>query len=127
MVVLKLCMVLKEILISKRAIASENSKELELEKEKINSRTVPINSLAVPEKRQELIEINNGEIVEVWTIIDPKDQKYQIFTTEEIKKEEKAVPDIVYLRVVPMVINSIGEEEVLLNSRLYHKWPLTDL
>ena len=73
MVVLKLCMVLKEILISKRAIASENSKELELEKEKINSRTVPINSLAVPEKRQELIEINNGEIVEVWTIIDPKD------------------------------------------------------
>ena len=120
-------MVLKEILISKRAIASENSKELELEKEKINSRTVPINSLAVPEKRQELIEINNGEIVEVWTIIDPKDQKYQIFTTEEIKKEEKAVPDMVYLRVVPMVINSIGEEEVLLNSRLYHKWPLTDL
>ena len=42
--------------------------------------------MAVPEKRQEPIEIDNREIVEVWTIadpvlqvlekIDPKDWKY---------------------------------------------------
>ena len=41
-----------------------------------------------------------------------------MITTEEIKKKEKAVLDMAYLRVVSMVINNVGEKEVLLNSRL---------
>jgi len=35
---------------------------------------------------------------------------------EEGEKEEKVVLDIAHLRVVPAMINDIGEEEVLLNS-----------
>jgi len=41
-----------------------------------------------------------------------------MITTEEIKKKEKAVLDMAYLRVVSMVINNVGKKEVLLNSRL---------
>jgi len=41
-----------------------------------------------------------------------------MITTEEIKKKEKAVLDMAYLRVVSIVINNVGEKKVLLNSRL---------
>jgi len=41
----------------------------------------------------------------------------QIFAIgEEEEKEERVVPDIAHLRIVPAVINGIGEEEVLLDS-----------
>jgi len=36
---------------------------------------------------------------------------------EEGNEEERVAPDMAHLRVVPAVINGIGEEEVLLDSR----------
>ena len=35
---------------------------------------------------------------------------------EEGDKEERVAPDMAHLRVVPVVINDVGEEEVLLDS-----------
>ena len=49
--------------------------------------------------------------------LSPEKRSCQIFTIEAKEgKEERVVPDIAYLRVVPAVINGIREEEVLLDS-----------
>ena len=49
--------------------------------------------------------------------LSPKERNCQIFAIgEEREKEERVVPDMAYLRVVPTVINGIGKEEVLLDS-----------
>ena len=46
-----------------------------------------------------------------------EEHNYQIFAIEEEgEKEKRVAPDIAHLRVVPAVINGIGEEEVLLDS-----------
>jgi len=37
---------------------------------------------------------------------------------EEGEKKDRVVPDMAHLRVVPAVINDVGEEEVLLDSSL---------
>ena len=85
-----------------------------------------VNSLESPEKRQEIIEIEDGEVVEVWAVADPvlqfleklrpEERDRHVFTLEERKKLEKSAPDMAYLRVVPAIVNGIGEEEVLLDS-----------
>jgi len=65
--------------------------------------------------------------VEVWAVADPvlqfleklspEERNCQIFAIEgEGKKEERVAPDMAHLRVVPAVINGVGEEEVLLDS-----------
>jgi len=88
---------------------------------------VSVNSLESPEKRQEVIEIEDGKVIEVWAVADlvlqfleklsPEEHSCQIFAIEEEgDKEEKVAPDMAHLRVVPAVINGIGEEEVLLDS-----------
>jgi len=87
---------------------------------------VSVNSLESPKKRQEIIEIEDGEVVEIWAIADPvlqfleklrpKEQDCYFFTLEEKEKLEKLAPDIAYLRVVPAIVNGIGKEEVLLDS-----------
>jgi len=49
--------------------------------------------------------------------LSPEEHSCQIFAIEAKEgKEERVVPDIAYLRVVPAVINGIREEEVLLDS-----------
>jgi len=51
--------------------------------------------------------------------LSPKEHSCQIFVIEEEgEKEERVAPDIAHLRVVPAVINGIGEEKVLLDSSL---------
>ena len=49
--------------------------------------------------------------------MSPEECSCQVFAIgEEKEKEKRVAPDIAYLRVVSAVINSIGEEEVLLDS-----------
>jgi len=49
----------------------------------------------------------------------PEEHSYQIFAIgEEGEKEERVAPDMAHLRVVLAMINSVGEEEVLLDSGL---------
>jgi len=65
--------------------------------------------------------------MEVWAMADPvlqfleklspEECSCQIFAIEEEgNKEEKVAPDMAHLRVVPAVINGVGEKEVLLDS-----------
>ena len=85
-----------------------------------------VNSLESSEKRQEIIEIEDGEVVEVWAMADPvlqfleklrpEERDCHVFTLEEKEKLEKSAPDMTYLRVVPAIVNEIGKEEVLLDS-----------
>ena len=126
---LKLQVALKEILTSKRLNKDESREDKDQEKEdnQPQKRVVSVNSLESSEKQQEVIKIEDGEIVEVWTVADPvlqfleklssEEHNYQIFAIEEEgEKEKRVAPDIAHLRVVPAVINGIGEEEVLLDS-----------
>jgi len=116
-------------LTSKRSNKDESREDKGQEKEdnQPQKKVVSVNSLESPEKRQEVIEIENGEVVEVWAMADPvlqfleklspEERSCQIFAIEEEgNKEERVVPDIAHLRVVLAVINGVGEEEVLLDS-----------
>jgi len=88
---------------------------------------VLVNSLESPEKWQEVIEIEDSEVVEVWAMADlvlqflerlsPEERSCQIFAIEkEGEKEKRIAPDMAHLRVVPAVIDGVGEKEVLLDS-----------
>jgi len=72
-VVLKLQAALKEILTSKRSNKDESKEDKDQEKEdhQPQKKVVLVNSLESPEKRQEVIEIEDGEVVEVWAVADP--------------------------------------------------------
>jgi len=124
----KLRAALKEILTSKCLNKDESREDKGQEKEdnQPQKKVVSVNNLESPEKRQEAIEIENGEVVEVWAVADPvlqfleklspEERSCQIFAIEkEGNKEERVAPDMAHLRVVPAVINGIGEE-VLLDS-----------
>jgi len=125
----KLQVALKEILTSK-CLNKDESREDQSQEKKDNQpqkKVVLVNSLESPEKRQEAIEIEDGEVVEVWAVADPvlqfleklspEECSCQIFVIEEKEeKEERVAPDMAHLRVVPAVINGVGEEEVLLDS-----------
>ena len=125
----KLQAALKKILTSKRSNKDESREDKGQEKEdnQPQKKVVSVNSLESPEKRQEVIEIENSEVVEVWAVADPvlqfleklslEERSCQIFAIEEEgNKEERVAPDMAHLRVVPAVINGVGEEEVLLDS-----------
>jgi len=107
---------------------SREDKGQEKEDNQPQKKVVLVNNLESPEKQQEAIEIENGEVVEVWTVADPvlqfleklslEERSCQIFAIEEEgNEEERVAPDMAHLRVVPAVINGIGEEEMLLDSR----------
>jgi len=125
----KLRAALKEILTSKCSNKDESREDKGPEKEdnQPQKKVVSVNSLENSEKQQEVIEIENGEVMKVWAVADPvlqfleklspEEHSCQIFAIEEEgNEEERVAPDIAHLRVVPAVINGIGEEEVLLDS-----------
>ena len=120
---------LKEILTSKRSNKDESREDKDQEKENSQpqKKVVLVNRLESPKKWQKIIKIEDGEVVKVWAVADPvlqflerlspEERSCQIFAIEEEgEREERVVPDIAHLRVVPAVINGIGEEEVLLDS-----------
>ena len=126
---LKLRAALKEILTSKRSNKDESREDKGQEKEdnQPQKKVVLVNSLESPEKWQKVIEIKNGKVMEVWAVADPvlqfleklspEERSCQIFAIEEEgNKEERVAPNMAHLRVVPAVINGVGEEEVLLDS-----------
>ena len=125
-VALKLHVALKEILTSKRSTKKSPDTTLEAEESRPQRNLVLVNCLEKPQISQESLEIEDGEIVEVWAVADPVLQflekldllewECQVFSMEKEERLEKVAPDIAHLRVVPVVINGIGEEEVLLDS-----------
>ena len=125
----KLQTTLKEILTSKHLNKNESKENKDQEKKdgQPQKQVVSVNSLESPEKRQKVIKIENSKIVEVWAVVDLVLQFLEKLSSEECncyvfaigeeeEKEERVAPDMAYLRVVSAVINSIGEEEVLLDS-----------
>jgi len=123
----KLWVALKEILMSKRSVRDESNQDLETDNNQSQQKLVSVNSLEKPERRQEIIKIENGDIVEVWAVADPvlqfleklspEEQDCQVFAIEEKEKVEKSAPDMAHLRVVPAIVNGVSKEEVLLDSR----------
>jgi len=69
-IVPKLQVALKEILTSKQSVRDESNQDLEMDDNQPKQKLVSVNSLEKPKKRQEIIEIENGDIVEVWAIAD---------------------------------------------------------
>jgi len=66
-----------------------------------------------------------GEKTELWTVKDsvvqfletlhPSERAYQVFVSKEGIREE-SVPEMAHLRVVPVLVNRVTEEEALLDS-----------
>ena len=48
-------------------------------------------------------------------ILHPSERAYQVFASEECTQEESA-PEMVHLRVIPVLVNGVTEEEVSLDS-----------
>ena len=125
-VVPKLRAALKEILTSKWSVKEGPDVALEAKESRPQKNLVSVNCLEEPQIGQESLEVEDGEIVEVWAVadpvlqflekLDPLEREYQVFSMEKEERLEKTAPDMAHLRVVPVVINGIGEEEVLLDS-----------
>ena len=67
-VVPKLQVALKEILMSKQSVRDKSNQDLETDNNQFQQKLVSVNSLEEPEKQQEIIKIENGEVVEVWAV-----------------------------------------------------------
>jgi len=121
----KLWTVLKEILTSRRASAEEKELSQEQARQTAETNVVEIDYLQGPLAVQAKVEVVSGEKTELWTmkdlvvqfleILHLSERAYQVFALEECAREESA-PKIVYLRVVPVLVNRVTEEEALLNS-----------
>jgi len=79
----KLQAALKEMLMSKRSVRDESNQDLETDNNQPQQKLVLVNSLEKPEKQQEIIEIENGEIVEVWAVANPVLQFLEKLSPEE--------------------------------------------
>jgi len=82
-VVPKLWVALKEILMSKQSVRDKLNQDLETDNNQSQQKLVSVNSLEEPEKRQEIIEIENREVVEVWAVADPVLQFLEKLSPEE--------------------------------------------
>jgi len=121
----KLWTALKEILTSHRA--SAEGKELACEQMRPIPETnvVEIDSLQGPMAVQAEVEVMSREKTELWTVKDlvvqfletlhPLERAYQVFASEECAREASA-PEMAHLRVVPVLVNGVTEEEALLDS-----------
>jgi len=66
-----------------------------------------------------------GEKTKLWTVKDsvvqfletlhPSERAYQVFVSEEYAQEE-STPKMAHLRVIPVLVNEVTEEEALLDS-----------
>jgi len=121
----KLRTALKEILTSH--CASVKGKELSREqaKQAAEINVVEIDSLQGPMAVQAEVEVTSREKTELWTMKDsvvqflktlhPLKRAYQVFASEECTREASA-PEMAHLRVVPVLVNGVTEEEALLDS-----------
>jgi len=119
----KLRTALKEILTSRRASAEELAHEQMRPTPETN--VVEINSLQGPMAVQAEVEVAPGEKTELWTVKDsvvqfletlhPSERASQVFASEECAREA-STPEMAHLRVVPVLVNGVTEEEALLDS-----------
>ena len=83
----KLQTALKEILTSKRTAKEDTSQTLEPKEKSTVQKIVSVNSLESPERRQEIMEVEDGEVVEVWTVVinrlDPIEELYDMYSEKE--------------------------------------------
>jgi len=84
-VVLKLQAALKEFLTSRRLNKdkSRENKDQKKEDSQPQKRVVLVNSLESPEKQQEIIEIEDDKVIEVWAVADPVLQFLKRLSPEE--------------------------------------------
>jgi len=123
----KLWAALKEILTNKHSVRDELNQDLETDNNQPQQKLVLVNSLEKPEKQQEIIEIENRDVVEVWAVanlvlqflekLSPEERDCQVFAIEEKEKVEKSAPDMAYLRVMSAIVNGVSKEKMLLDSR----------
>jgi len=88
---------------------------------------IELDNLTEPVTVQTKVEIAPGKTTELWTVKDsvvqyletlhPMERLYQVFASEEGTWEENA-PEMLHLRVVPVLVNGVVEEEALLDSGL---------
>jgi len=121
----KLRTALKEILTSHHA--SAEGKELARSQTRQTSETniVELDSLQGPVVVQAKVEVAPREKTELWTVKDSvvqfletlqsSERVYQVFASEECTREASA-PEMAHLRVVPVLVNGVIEEEALLDS-----------
>ena len=83
--VLKLQAALKEFLTSRRLNKdkSRENKDQKKEDSQPQKRVVLVNSLESPEKQQEIIEIEDDKVIEVWAVADPVLQFLKRLSPEE--------------------------------------------
>ena len=91
----KLQAALKEILTSKRLNKDESREDKDQEKENSQSqkRVVLVNSLESPDKRQKVIEIEDGEVVEVQAMADLVLQFLKKLSSEECSCQVFAIEE----------------------------------
>ena len=82
---LKLQAALKEFLTSRRLNKdkSRENKDQKKEDSQPQKRVVLVNSLESPEKQQEIIEIEDDKVIEVWAVADPVLQFLKRLSPEE--------------------------------------------
>jgi len=66
----KLQMALEEILMSKQSVRDELNQNLKTDNNQPQQKLVSVNSLERLEKQQEIIEIENKDVIEVWAMAD---------------------------------------------------------
>jgi len=121
----KLWTALKEILTSRRASAEEKELSLEQARQTPETNVVEIDSLQGSVAIQAEVEVMPREKTELWTVKDsvvqfletlhPSERVYQVFASEECTREASA-PEMAHLRVIPVLVNGVTEEEALLDS-----------
>jgi len=121
----KLQIALKEILTSRRASAEGKELSLKQARQTPETNVVEIDSLQGPMAIQAEVEVAPEEKTELWTVKDlvvqfletlhPLERAYQVFVLEECAREASA-PEMAHLRVVPVLVNGVTEEEALLDS-----------
>jgi len=79
----KLHTALKEILTNKQTAREEPNQDLEINNDRPQQKLVSVNSLESPKKRQEIIEVKDREVVEVWAVTDPVLQFLEKLRPEE--------------------------------------------
>jgi len=106
-------------------LVQRRKSSLEQPKQTAETNVVKIDSLMRPLAIQTKVEVPLKEKTELWTVKDfvvqfletlyLAERPYQVSVLEECAQEESA-PKMAHLRVVPVLVNGVTEEEALLDS-----------
>ena len=121
----RLWTMLKDILTSQYSNIDDKEALRAPAREVTETHLIELDNLTEPVTVQTEMEIALGEMTELWTVKDsvvqysetlhPMERPYQVFASEKGAQEESA-PEMSHLRVVPVLVNGVAEEEALLDS-----------